>query len=217
MGRPKNQTPTYNLHKSTGLARCWVGGKWITLGKYGSPESRAEFARVIAELASTPGAPVTPAGQRPVRLTVDQVLVAFWRHAEQHYRRPDGSHTNELPQYKQTFRVLRALYGHTPAADFGPLALKAVRGAMVEKNWSRKLINQRIGRIRRVFKWAASEQLVPVAIFQALGTVTGLQRGRAGAPETEPVEPVAWEHVAPALPFLRPTVRCGCSNRRTRR
>lgn len=41
MARPKNTTPTYKHHKSTGLARTWVNGKWITLGKYGSPESRS--------------------------------------------------------------------------------------------------------------------------------------------------------------------------------
>jgi integrase len=77
---------------------------------------------------------------------------------------------------------------------------------MVKKKWSRKVINQRIGRIRRAFKWAASEQLVPVAVHQALGTVAGLQKGRAEAPETEPVGPVAWDTVQATLPFLRPHV-----------
>lgn len=107
-------------------------------------------------------------------MTVNEILLAFWRWAEPHYRRADGTPTNELPQYGQTFRVLRPLYGHTRAADFGPVALKAVRRAMVEKGWSRKLINQRVGRVRRVFKWAASEELVPVAVHQALATVAGL-------------------------------------------
>lgn len=137
---------------------------------------------------------------------MDQVLLAFWEHAQQHYRRPDGTHTQEISEYKQTFRVLRTLYGHTPANDFGPLALKAVRAAMVEKGWARTLINARVGRLRRVFKWAVGEQLVPVTVHQSLGAVGGLQRGRSAAPERDPVVPVAWDHVARTLPYLRPNV-----------
>ena len=206
MARPRNQTPVYKLHSSTGLARCWVGGRWVSLGLYGSPESKAEFARIVAELDTSPS-PGAATGPRPAALSVDEVVLAFWKHADQHYRRPDGSPTQEVSEYKQAFKVLRALYGHTAAKDFGPVALKAVRGAMVGKGWARTLVNRRVGRIRRAFKWAASEQLVPVAVHQALGTLTGLQRGRSAAPETEPVGPVAWEHVAATLPFLRPNVR----------
>ncbi len=206
MARRWNQIPTYKLHSSTGLARCWVGGKWVTLGKYGTPESRAEFARIIAELNAAPSPASAVIGGAAPTLTVDQVLLAFWKHAEQHYRRPDGTPTQEISEYRQAFKVLRPLYGHTPASGFGPLALKAVRGGMVAKGWARTLVNRRVGRIRRAFKWAASEQLVPVAVHQSLGTVAGLQQGRSKAPEMVPVEPVAWEHVARTLPFLRPHV-----------
>ena len=31
--------------------------------------------------------------------------------------------------------------------------------------WCRKLVNQRIGRIRRMFRWAASEELVVVSVY----------------------------------------------------
>ncbi len=205
MPRPKNVTPTYKLHSSTGLARCWVHGKWVTLGKYGSPKSKAEFARIVAELDASPGAEIV-ATDDATNLTVDAVLVAFWEHAQKHYRRPDGTPTQELSEYFQTFKVVRKLYTDTPAKDFGPLALKAIRNEMVKMRWARTLINRRVGRIRRAFKWAASEQLVPVSVHTALGTVAGLQKGRSDAPETAPVGPVAWEHVCATLPFLRPHV-----------
>jgi hypothetical protein len=95
MPRPKQVLPTYRHHKHTNTARCWVGGKWVSLGRYDSPESRAEYARLIAELGVTTAA--VPAPARSGRdLTVAEVLLAFWRHAEQHYRRPDGTVTNEL-------------------------------------------------------------------------------------------------------------------------
>ena len=51
MARPKNTIPTYRLHKPSGTARCWVAGRWVTLGRYNSPESRAEYARTQAGFA----------------------------------------------------------------------------------------------------------------------------------------------------------------------
>ena len=209
---PRQSVPSYRLHKPSGQAvvtiRTPAGDRRdVYLGVFNSPESRAEYGRLVAEIATSAAA--VPAGLPTLGggRTVDEVLLAFWKYAERHYRRPDDTPTHELVEYRQTFRVLRDLYGHTRAADFGPLALKAVRAAMVGKGWSRKLINQRVGRVRRVFKWAASEELVPAGVPQALATVGGLQRGRGDAPETEPVTPVSWDHVAATLPYLRPSVR----------
>lgn len=206
MARPKNSVPTYRLHSPSGTARCWVGGKWINLGKYNSPESRSEYARVLAEVAVAP-VPAAAPGAAHADVTVNELLLGFWRYAEQHYRRADGTPTNELPQFKQTFRLVRELYGHTPAREFGPLALKALRQKMIDARWSRKLINQRVGRVRRAFRWAVENELVPVTVLQALAAVQGLQAGRSPAKETEPVMPVEEAHVRATLPFLRPAVR----------
>lgn len=46
-----------------------------------------------------------------------------------------------------------------PAKDFRPLALKAVRQLMVEKGWARNTINAAVGRFRRIFKHAVSNEL----------------------------------------------------------
>jgi integrase len=66
----------------------------------------------------------------------------------------------------------------------------------------RTTINARINRIRRVFRWAASVELIPPSIVQALQTVAGLQRGRTEAKEPEAVEPVPIERVEAVLPHL---------------
>ena len=120
MPRPRNEVPTYKLHTSTGLARCWVGGKWVTLGKYGSPESKAEFERILAELRS--GAPATSVAAVPDAVTVDQLLLLFLNHAEKHYRRPDGTPTDQVTEFTNAAKPLHKLYGHTPAVQFGPKA-----------------------------------------------------------------------------------------------
>ncbi len=42
----------------------------------------------------------------------------------------------------------------------------------------------RVACIKRMFRWAASEELVPVSVYQARLTIEGLKRGRSGAKET---------------------------------
>jgi integrase len=94
------------------------------------------------------------------------------------------------------------MYGHQPCVEIGPTALKVVRQKMVEDGLSRKLINQRVGRIKRMFKWGAAAELIPASIPQALAMVEGLRRGRTEARETKPVRPVDDWAVDATLPHL---------------
>src|SRR5262249_52663247 len=126
---------------------------------------------------------------------------------EQHCRREDGPPTGETDNDRDALRPVKALYGHSIAREFGPLALRAVRDAMVKAGLSRGVVNARVSRVRRVFKWAASFELVPATVYEALRTVAGLQKGRSEAREGEGVAPVAEEHVTATLPFLPAPVR----------
>jgi integrase len=71
-----------------------------------------------------------------------------------------------------------------------------------KKALSRSVINQRIRRIVRVFRWAASEEIVPEGIHRALAAVPGLQQGRNESPESDGVKPVAVEIVEATLPKM---------------
>src|SRR5262249_4112891 len=73
--------------------------------------------------------------------------------------------------------------------------------------WCRTRVNKQVGRLKRVFRWAVGQELLPVAVAQSLACVQGLQKGRTDARETEPVVPVADVHLAATLPHLTPTVR----------
>ena len=84
MARPKNLSPKYSLHASSGTARCWVGGRWVTLGKHGSPESHAEHARILAGLAAASVATTVAAGRANSKITTDEVLLSFRQHAKRH-------------------------------------------------------------------------------------------------------------------------------------
>jgi hypothetical protein len=110
MGRPKNPISRYTLRESSGQARIFLNGNEVYLGVYNSQESLQEYARILTELRSGPQAAlvVTKATNKA---TVNEVLLAFWRYAETHYRRADGTVTNELTEYKQAYIPIRELYG----------------------------------------------------------------------------------------------------------
>jgi integrase len=101
---------------------------------------------------------------------------------------------------------LNVLYGDTKADEFGPLKLKAVREHLVTQGLCRTETNKRIGRIKRVFKWAVSEELASAGVHEALSTVTGLKFGRTSARESEPVKPVDDHTVELTLPYVTPQI-----------
>jgi integrase len=187
MSAPTIRTPSYRHHKPSNQGVVTLNGRDIYLGRYGSPQSRAEFDRLLAEwFANGRRLPDTGVGSD---LTVNELASAYLDHADSYYVK-NGKPTVEPGNIRLAIRPLRQLYGHKLAREFGPVALKAVRVAMVEGDICRSEVNRRIGRIVRAFKWAVSEELVPPSVHQALQTVPGLRRGRADVRESEPVKPV---------------------------
>jgi integrase len=196
----KRRIPSLCRHKATGQAVVRLDGKDVYCGRHGTEEAQQEYERVIAEwlIAGRPitasSSPSNPAGQSD--LTVNELILAYWtRHVTSYYVKK-GKPTSEQDNIRQALRFLRRLYGNTPAARFGPLALKAVRATMIEARRCRKVINKDVGRIRGLFKWAAGNEILPVTVYQALLTVPGLAKGRnPDVKESEPVTPAPEENV----------------------
>ena len=192
------KTPAYRLYKRTGQAVVTLNGRDYYLGKHGTGASRQAYDRLIGEWLTGGRSLLTEDDP----LTIIELVARFWRHAERYYRKADGTPTTEPENFRLALRPLKALYGHTAAREFGPLALKAVRQRMTGGGGSRNYVNKHIRRIKLMFKWAASEELVPSAVFHSLQTVVGLKRGRTDARETEPVKPVPEEHVDAVRPHV---------------
>lgn len=192
-------TPQYRRHKPSGQAVVTIHGKDHYLGPFGSKASKVEYDRIIAEWLA--------AGRRlpspQFDLSVDEVISAYWKFAKGYFRKR-GEPTGELANIRYAMRPLQALYGDTPVTDFGPLALKAVRQDMLKSGLSRNVINSRIRKIKRVFAWAVSEELIPVTIHQALLTVEGLKKDRSPARETRRVRPVSDATVDATLLHMAP-------------
>src|SRR5712692_8941516 len=156
------RTPSYRRHKGSGQGVVTIDGKDIYLGVYGTKASRNAYDRVIGEwLANGRRLPKSDS------VTVAKIIEGYWQHAQGYYRRQDGTQTNEVAQMRYALRPLNHLYGPTLMAEFGPLALKAVRQLMIDgyrhpkfgpqERLCRTNINARIKRICRMVKWAVEQ------------------------------------------------------------
>lgn len=187
------------------------------LGEFGSPQSRELYHRLIAEWESNDRRLPETAQHRAPRFgdardeddgdgpTVREVIGQYWRWANKYYQ------PNESGTLKVALRLLRQFYGSTLASRFGPKRLRVLRESMIcgdasaerpRKPWSRIYINQQTRRIRQMFRWAASHELIPASVAQALATVEPLKRGRTAAREGKRVRPVDEEMIAAIKPFV---------------
>jgi len=209
--------PSYRLHKQSGQAIVTLpdglgGRKDFLLGPYGSEASNVEYHRLLAEWRTNGRRPPEPVASAS-DLSINELVLRFWEQkVTVYYRQPDGSPGREQENYKYSLRPLKHLYGNTPARQFGPSCLEAVRDLMIrgydhpefgpQVPLARGVINQRVGRVRRLFQWAVAKELLDVTVYQKLLAVEHLQLGRSDARETAPVGPVAPHVVEATLPFL---------------
>jgi integrase len=204
------RVPSYRLHKATGQAFVQVKSRRFYLGRHGTEDSQERYRRFVAELMASPstdaalrsGASCGGPGASP---EVAEIALAYWRFAKGYYVK-DARPTGQIPLVRQAIRILRELYAHTPAVEFGPLALRSIQEKFARDGKARKTVNHVTTTIKHLFKWAASQELIPVTIYQALATVPGVKKGRTAARETVPVGPVDPSVVDQTLPHLPPVV-----------
>src|SRR4051794_38005163 len=100
MGVPYCDPPNpYRLHKPTGQAVVTVGGRDFYLGRHGSPQSRAEYDRLVAEWLAGGRGPAPP-GPGGYGVTVSELMVLYLRHCQDYYRDPEGGPAEELKNIK---------------------------------------------------------------------------------------------------------------------
>jgi integrase len=172
----------------------------IYLGPSGSEQARKEYLRVVAELEAHGNQAPPAAGSAYL---VAELLADYLSHAVDYY----AGEQRQLARLKRMADTIDQLYGHVPAAEFGPRALRSCLERWVEEGLSRVYCNYLARAAKLCFKWGVEQELVNVQTWQSLLTVRGLRRGKTEAPEPEPVKPADPEEVAKTLPFLLPPVR----------
>ena len=183
----KKRKPSYLLHKGSGQARVRLDGQDFYLGPYGSQESYDRYDDLLREwlLKQDPN---------EYRLTIDDLALMYFEYAESYYIK-DGQPTREVSNIRSALRPLIEMYGTTPVREFSVKKLRRVRDSLIGKpdarpkfdqsrQLSRRYINRLAGKIVRMFRWAVSEELVPVHIHQQLMTLDPLKKGRTTARET---------------------------------
>ena len=130
IGRPRSDKRKYCLDKLSARAFVTLAGKRKYLGRYDAHQSRDMYDRLIGEWIAQ-GRPRTTVEVGDDGPTVTQISVAFWAAAQKLFptsRCVEGKHPKvELGNYFDALRPLRRLYGKTPAREFGPSRLKALR------------------------------------------------------------------------------------------
>ena len=127
------RTPSYRLHRASGQAVVTLDGRDVHLGLHGTQASRNAYDRTIAEWLAN--------GRRldsESPTTVAELVVRYLKFVDQR------STSHEPVNIRYALRPVRSLYGATPAVDFGPLALKAVRKQLVDADDCRSMVNKRI-------------------------------------------------------------------------
>lgn len=159
--------------------------------------TRRQCRRVAARLH---GGDVAP------DLTVAALCRQYLKHARVYYRPRDVRGTSETSKIEYALRPLRRLFGRQRVSTFGPRRLREVRDEMIRMGWCRQEVNRQVGRIKRMFKWAAAEELIPASVYHALQAVVGVRAGRTTAREAEPVRPVPEALIEGVLPHVSPQV-----------
>jgi hypothetical protein len=177
------RTPKYCRHRATGQAYVTLDGREHYLGVYGSPESRERYDAEILPWRRENDVTEVAA------LTVGQLCLLFIEHADQYYRR-DGQPTGEAKNFREALKPLSQMFRGVSVLGFGPQKLDQVRQRMIERGHVRTAINKNVCRIRQVFKWGVSREVVPAHTYTARTTLPPLRQNRSQAREPEPITPV---------------------------
>lgn len=187
------------------------------LGEFGSTESRELYHRVVAEWEANARRLIDPDFEKPAiggpggdggpdgtgGITVSELCARFWR------MRAPQFNANEQGHFKALIRLLRRSYGSTPASAFGPRRLQRLRDEMIRddeesgrRGWGVTYTNAQVRRLCRLFKWAASQEIVSANVRVELLAVDPLRPGRCEARAGRVVKPVSVEIVEKTLPFM---------------
>lgn len=190
---PTKKPPKYcGPHKHSGKGYVWHNGRQIYFkGKHGTSESLRGYRDYLLSLEGKVLEPV------PDDTTLSVMANAWLDHHEEIISYKNLSH------YKSCLRVLCDMgLASTLTKDFGPKKLKEFRSELVRRGYARSTVNQHVGRIKKMFRWGVSEEMVPPHVSQALYAVAGLRSGESCAPDPKRRRPATWERVQEITPFL---------------
>jgi integrase len=199
MSTKDSAIPSYRRHRATGQAVVTLNGRDIYLGKFGTPESKARYDAAINEWLA--GGRHLPDSRKPGEERLVKELIHGY-HGFCCSVMPDV----EVAKVRTIMRVVRGMYGETPAAKFGVIQFKAVRQKLVDDGLSISTIRDRMGVVRRMVQWGVENEILPADTLMRIKSVSSLRARRDGVKPARKIRPVAeadvravMEHVGPAI------------------
>jgi integrase len=214
------RTPRYRRHSQRNFGFSEVRGQRIRFrGVYNSAESLEDYHALCARLAREHRAAAEPQQIVTESLTVHELCLAYLDAAEAHYER--GGRRGEIQNTVLSLRYLWRIYGELPATEFGPLKLAEFQDKLANtvacdrhgkprkdgRHLSRKYINTVSYRVKRMFMWAVSKEMIPPQVPMALRSVPPLKYGKSAAFEPMRRKPVPIRHVVAVLRRVNRVVR----------
>jgi integrase len=180
--------PRYRLHKARNCAVVTIRGRNFYLGEYDSPESKEKYARLIAEHFGNGHRAAVESAKEPAAPTINELILRYWTEHVEGYYVKNGKPSDRQYHIRLALAPLRKLYGRTLAKDFGPKKLKAIRNEILDEGMrtrgglNRGYVNDHVGIIKKMFRWAVSEEMLPREIGPALcgqlDAVENLHKGK---------------------------------------
>ena len=173
---------SYRLHKATGQAVVSIHGKDFYLGKYGSPESKERYQKILQSQSS------------------------FQRLAEQYLAYAEGYYRGgkEWLRIKRAFELFHQAVETIPAGQISKSHLRKFQRFLVDQSVCRRYINQLVGCLLRGVKWLASNDLLEPNRYHDLRLVPSLRAGRSPAPDYPDIGPAPMSSIASVLRLLHP-------------
>lgn len=155
--------PKYCLKKSRNLAYVTINGKQKYLGRYGTPQSKMAYARVIkewkanqCEIGATCELPHPSIGQ------------LFLKYIDAHPSRVDEP-------WKIAIRPLFRKWRHTPCDEAGLWMLLQLQENMALVNDAEE-VAARLAKLIRVFLWGVQQRDVLPSIYAELSSITPISQ-----------------------------------------
>lgn len=225
MARPKAKAPARRYHLS-GQSVVTIGGRDFYLGPHDSPESIARYAALIIHYQATgltlpddfdlasldiqaakmlgplsPQAAASDQAKQPK--LVRHVTAAYREHIAVKY----AEAPQEIHRLTSICDDLDKHDGNVEAIKYGPLRLQAQRQRWIDSGKARVYCNRLTNAVKRIWKFAVSQELVTSSCWESLRSIEALQVGQTTAHEKEPIGPADIIHVRATAKHLSPIVK----------
>jgi len=201
-----NKLPKLQYHKATMRFLVQIKGRKHYLGYGDNPKKppldvTSNYNEAVRKLLG--GEPVS-IEETLEKLTVVELVVKHQEWAAKRYLR-----SNEADCFRHAAKHLVARFGRTPAEAFGPRRLAELRTYLEEvyrksngSRLTRQGINKTVSKIKQIFAWGVSQEIVKPEQLTALRTLPPLLEGHTTTPEANQKPPVEDEVVRATLPHL---------------